>query len=423
MKTTSSIVPVFLAAAVWAQQPAGQTPAPQAPAAEAKPLAAPERVPGGTWVDSEGYGPGRADALANALELAIQQVHGVSISKCATLRARLSVATRGDENRNTDGVLEVGRVAQQLEGFVAKVETPRYAEVKDGWQARVRCLVADYDPKSSDSFVVQLVEVFGGDSGEQTWQVQDLDQETGRTSTTVPAKLCGSELQERLQATNRIKISAAGNGVRVSADSDRTEAAKQGHALVASHRIEVRWRPVTFDLMTTMAYVPGGARNRVLNGATLHVEILMRDLVQQKEMVKAEFDVPVTVEKGTAYSEETRQRLAQSVLAAAYDAVVMKLYFALRPPIVLDLKKTEGDAPKWIVEADIPYDFAAQIADVRPIEFGVDTAVGQVRWKSHASAHLLPGKQQLSRYTASFVLDPGSDPDRIVPGTTRMGIR
>jgi hypothetical protein len=412
MKTTPTILSaLFAVTAAFAQ-----TAEP-----EVKPLAPPQKVAEGTWVESEGHGAGRADALANAIELAIQRVHGTYVAKGSNLRARMSLVKSGDENLKQDGVLEIGRVTQQLEGFIAQMDQPSYGEVKDGWQARVRCLVADYDPKTSARFVVRLQESFAERGEQHVWVLRNLDKETDRPTTSQPAAIGGSDLQARLVNTDRIKISATGPGVKVTADSDPAEAAKKGRALVASHRVEIAWSPVVVDVTTRRSVVPGAPRKQLLDGATMRVEIAVADLVEQTEAVKTTFDVAVPAAAGSENSPENRELLARATLAAAYDEVVQKIYFALRPPRVLAVAKSEGDTPTWTVEADLPFDLAAQLAEIAQPEFGVETSFGEARWKSLGSARLLPGTAQRSKHTATFALGADAVPDRIEPDRTRLG--
>lgn len=406
--TTFLLSSLFTASlALAAAQTPGAPVTPASPAAaETKPVATAK----GTWVTAEGHGPGRQDALAAAIESAVMQVHGVGVAKGSTLKARLAVAKRGDENQATDAVLEVGRVTQQLEGFVLQMEQPTYTKVEDGWQATVRCLVADYDAAAVERFVVQFREVFPDGGTQHTWVLGDARN---------GAALTGSDLATRLTNTQRIVLSAAGRGVAVRADSARAEAAKQGQALVASHAIEVAWSPVVVDVMDRPT-LPGARRKQALVRGAMRGTIQVVDLVGQSKVVDATFEVAIPAAEGTANSEANRDELLRRVLSAANDEVVMKVCFALRPPKVLAVTKGEGEQPA-VIDVDIPFDFADQMARLGGLEFQKETSLGDARTVSLGGALLLPADRQPTKGATRVALGPGVDPSTIEVGVARLG--
>lgn len=392
-------------------------------AAELPPL---EKVANGTWSEARGSGPTRQDALAQAIEGAVMRVNGLRVATGPALRARLGLVKNQDGSvSTTEGTLEVARVVQQLEGFVDQAEVKQEQKGADGlWSVQVRCLVASFDPNRAE-FVVQLA---GAPKGGRDVAYQDLgtclvlnvDEETGTQSRSGPYNIAGTRIGDCLVGTNRVKIGYRGPGVQMDGDSDPRQAAKAGKGLVATHRIDVEWDPVVMRVVKkkVLKSNPGKPRERHLDTAYVTARIAVRNLVEKTEV--ASFELPIVCpadwfrrgEAPLALDQENLLAMAQRVAAFAEVEVAKRVFFALRPPLVLNKKQGEGDRAPWLVEVDLPRHLAAEFDT---FEFGRDGSLGGSGWRPVGRGKLVGGEQ-----TSIFELDADSKPAEIQVGATRL---
>jgi hypothetical protein len=389
-------------------------------------LPALEKAAHGTWSEARGSGPTRHDALGQAIEGAVMRVNGLRVATGPALRARLGlVKTQDGSVTTTEGTLDVARVVQQLEGFVDQVEVKHEQKGPDGqWTVQVRCLVAAYDPKQAE-FVVQLAGApkSGRDVAYQdlgTCLILNIDEESGAQNRSGPHAIPGTRIGDCLVGTNRVKLGYRGPGVRLDGDSDPRQAGKTGKGLVATHRIDIEWDPVVVRVVTRKQSKsrPTSRRAQDLDTAYVTARIAVRNLVEKTELPPFELPIVCPAEwfrrgdVALALDQESLLAMAQRVAAFAEVEVAKRVYFALRPPLVLNKKQGEGDRAPWLVEVDLPRHLAAEFDT---FEFGRDGSLGGSGWRPAGRGKLVGGEQ-----TSIFELDADSKPAEIQVGATRL---
>lgn len=400
----------------------------QEPAVASSSLPPLEPAERGTWSVADGTGPTLHAARANAIEAAVMRVNGVRVATGPAMRSRLGLVKNADASiTTTEGELEVAQVTQQLEGFVDQVEFVQQGKGEDGlWLARVRCLVAGYDPKRADFIILLGGLGAGGRVGAYedlgTWRLQQTDLATGRTEVSGPFAIPGTRIGDCLVNTGRVRIGYAGPGARPDADSDPSEAGKRGKALVATHQVDVSWEPVVLrtSIPKPLASLPGKSRPLQFQGATVTARIRVRNLVEKTE--QPSFEIPILIpapwfaERGQERppaDQDSLQQYAQRAANFAESEVAKAIYFTLQPPVVL--RKWQDGSGAWLVEADLATHIAQEFS---AFELGKYGSLGGAQWRSFGIARLADGVP--AGWTSTFQLEPTADAAAIVSGTTLL---
>jgi hypothetical protein len=409
-RTTRSVLAAALAttAVLAAQEPAAGAPPAPPPAV----LPAPA---GDTW--SEGFaraGTYRA-AIAQALEDAVAKVRGVAIARGPEVRSRLTIVGEhkdGERDGWFDGTAEGERewVQQQVAGFVVTYEVQEKKKADDRqWEVRVRALVAGHD-RFESALVIDLT-----DGEVRKWQL-DRYEEGGvdRPFAQKTGEFQGPRIADYLRSTGAVQIladrSAADRGQPAGASARERD--KAGRQLVASHRVTVEWQPVLVQSVverSNPARPTSGPRPEYLSGGSVAVALRIVDVVHGTELLSERF--AVGAEPGATMPVERIDAYVTALVDRAKAQVAQRLYFALRPPVVL--RKWAGEGGAWFVEAR----FDRRVAVAFPaFAIGLNGSLAAPDWQSLGAATFVGGTST----TCTFRLEGPVDVTRIEVGAAEV---
>jgi hypothetical protein len=367
---------------------------------------------GGTW--SEGYGRATnyRTALANALEDAVAKVKGVGVARGAGVRSRLSVVsdhTDGEHPGWFDGESDEEKewVQQQIEGFVLRYEVTDKSKAEDKqWEIRVKALVASRAGLDA-TIVVDLQ-----DSDLRKWQLERYDEtQPGVLVSRERGEFAGPKIAEYLRKSRVVKVIAKGAGVSVDSGSAAAQREKAGQRLVASHRVVIDWEPIVVQSLIekpNRARPSSRPRPEYLTDGSVQVSLRVVDLVEGTEVLDERFSVSADPDPTM-----TADRIADFVnrlVDKAKAIVAEKVFFALRPPVVLR-KWQDGD--EWFVEARVGKRVAASI----PLfAIGNNGSLASPDWQDLGRAQLTEGTDD----TCTFRLDGVADPSLVEPNVTEV---
>jgi hypothetical protein len=320
-----------------------------AAAQEQPPAASPARD---GWVQGVGSGPSQRAALANALEDAIGRRHGVRIVRGPGIRSRLAVVAKEVEAKDArlpaEAELEHEWVARQLDGVIETYEVTRSERQADGrCDVEVSAKVAAFTP-GKDAFVVDLV-----DDDLRQWRLERFEEgAAGGPFDRLDGAYDAPSIRENLRATQRVKFTAKGSGVKADGDTALRERAKLGQQLVASHRVVVGWQPMQFRSEVerpNRARPTSGPRPQRLVAGSVRVTVKVVDLVEDVDLFDRALNVDLVVPPETPV--ERLDAMAIQLGDQAKAAVAEAIFFALQPPVVT--RKWADEAGAWLVEAAV----------------------------------------------------------------------
>ncbi|MCK5944779.1 MAG: hypothetical protein KAI24_22515 [Planctomycetes bacterium] len=393
MNTTPSLVlTALLAAALPAQEP---EPVAAAPAAN------------GSWTEGFGRAPTYRSALAQALEDAVAKANGVAIARSPSIRSRIAVVAEhrdGEQEGFFDGSSENERewVQHQIRGFVPRYEVQQKQKADDRmWEVTVRAKVAGVDQLGSQ-LVIELV-----DNDLRSWQLERYEEGgPGRAFDRRQGRFQGPKIGEYLRRSGAVEISGSGRGVNVRSGAERAQREKAGHQLVASHRVVVDWQPLVVQSTVekpNKARPTKGPRPEYMSGGAVEVSLRIEDLVRDVVMLEETFAVPA--DNPGAWSADRLDAFVTNLVDKAKAEVAKKIFFTLRPPVVL--RKWAGDGGAWFVEARISRRVAAGFGK---FSVGTDGTLADPDWQELATATLVGG----SASSCTFRLEGVTDASRIV---------
>lgn len=396
MNTTPNLVCTVLLAAALPAAVAAQD-APQAKVAQDRKDA---------WSQGFGRAPSYRSALAQALEDAVAKAKGVEVARGPSIRSRLAVVAEhkdGEKDGYFDGKSENERewVQQQIRGFVRKYDVDKKAKADDRmWEVTVRALVAGLDNLESE-LVIELQ-----DNDLRSWQLERFEEGgPGRAFDRKQGRFQGPKIGEYLRRSGAVKIAAGGKGVTVRSGSARTQGEKAGHQLIASHRVVIDWQPLVVQSLVekpNKARPTNGPRPEYMNGGAVTVALKVEDLVQNVVLLDETFSVPA--DKPGAWSSDRLDAFVTNLVDKAKGEVAKKVFFTLRPPVVM--RKWAGDGGAWFVEARMSKRIAAGF---RKFTVGNNGSLANPDWQDLATATLVGG----SASSCTFRLDNVADPSRI----------
>jgi hypothetical protein len=398
-----AVLPMFVAgvAAVRAQEPA----APSAPAAPT--------VPTEGWTEGFARGTSYRAALAEAIEDAVAKAKGIGVARSGGVRSRLSVVGKPslepkEKEGASDGESQEDRewVQQQIAGFVEAYEVTKKGKVEDGqWEVTVRCKIASLDSRGVQ-FVVELT-----DNDLRKWQLERFE-EGGADAPFARAEgnYEAPTIRDHLRATGVVQIVAKSGGVDAGAGASPQEKEKQGHRLIASHRIEVVWQPMQFQSLVekvNKARPTRGPRPQFLTAGSVRVAVKVVDLVRDVEVVERTqtiaLDLPpaTPVERFDAFVVQ----LADKAKATVAEAV----FFALQPPVVVR-KWPSDDGKEWFVEVAM----SRRVAQgYEAFAVGNQGSLASPDWRSLGAAAFVGGNEGSSTFRLVDVADLASIEPRV----------
>jgi hypothetical protein len=406
MNTTSNLVcSVLLAAAVPAVAAVPAQEAPQAKAAEDARKDA--------WSEGFGRAPSYRSALAQALEDAVAKAKGVEIARGPSIRSRLAVVAEhedGEQRGFFDGEAENERewVQQQIAGFVRSYEVDKKAKADDRmWEVSVRALVAGLDHLASE-LVIELQ-----DNDLRSWQLERFEEGgPGRAFDRRKGRFQGPKIGEYLRRSGAVKVTGSGKGVNVRTGTERTQREKAGHQLIASHRVVIEWQPLVVQSLVekpNKARPTKGPRPEYMSGGAVTVTLKVEDLVHDVVLLDETFSVPA--DKPSQWSADRLDAFVTDLVDKAKGEVAKKVFFTLRPPVVM--RKWAGDGGAWFVEARMSKRVAAGF---RKFTVGNDGSLANPDWQDLATATLVGGSAQ----SCTFRLADVADASRIVADVSQV---
>ncbi|MFY9342062.1 MAG: hypothetical protein WAT39_06220 [Planctomycetota bacterium] len=365
------------------------------------------------WTEGFGRGVSYRAALAAALEDAVGKAKGIAVARAGAVRSRLAVVGNWSEDLKPgwfDGEAEGERewVQQQIAGFVQQYEISKKGKADDGqWEVTVRAKIAAL--ASGGTFVLDL-----DDDDLRKWLLERFeegggDAPFGKAQGTYEAPT----IRENLRATGAVQFVAKSGGVQVGEGAAPQEREKQGHRVVASHRVVVRWQPMRFQSLVeklNKARPTSGPRPQYLTAASVQVALKIVDLVRDVEVLERPLTVALTIPPGTPV--ERLDGMAVQLADQAKAAVAEAVFFALRPPVVA--RKWPGDDGKdWFVEVAL----AKRIAQAYDsFAIGNQGSLASPDWRSIGRAAFVGGTDASS----TFRLVDVADPSLIEPGVTEV---
>lgn len=353
----------------------------------------------------EGFGQAMSyrQALALALEDAVGKANGVTIAKGPSLRSRLAVVVAAPAGRREQwfdgrGDGESAWVQQQVAGFVRSYEVTRRLQGDDGgWQVTVRAEVLD--PDEIDAGLVIRLE----DNDLRSWQLERFEAGgAGRPFDRREGAFQGPRIGAYLARSGVIEIQSDGPGVQVTSRSGGAERAKARHERVASHRVVVDWRPIRLQSTVekrNKARPTNGPRREFLTGGSVDVTVRVEDLVGRTVLLDENF--AVTADEPDAFGVDRRDAFVTALVDKAKAEVARKIFFALRPPVVV--RKWVGDGGAWFVEARISKRVAAGF---ERFVVGNDGSLADPDWQPLGAARLVGGNALTSTFELVDVRDP-----------------
>lgn len=351
--------------------------------------AAPAPVIPTAGVSSVGFGRAASyrEALAFALAEAVAKVKGVQIVRGAPVRDRLIIVERhpdGGRRDWFDGIADGEHewVQQQIAGFVSGYEVEQRRKADDGWEVTVRATVATV-PDALAPIVIDL-----DDRGPGRWRLARFESDATVAFDTQAGDYRGPAVAKSLRSCPGLTIVGGGARVRVAAGSAPAEREKDGHQVVASQRVVVQWG--TLELQSAVekpnvARPTNGPRPEYVLGGTVEVTLRIDDLVRGVSVLDEQFAVPADVPAG--FPADRIEAAVQALADKARAVVAQKVFFALRPPVVL--RKWAGEqAGQWFVEVSMP---RAVAAGFRSFEVGLDGSLASPDWQPIAPATLVGG--------------------------------
>ena len=364
---------------------------------------------------TEGFGraPSYRAALAQALEDAVAKSKGVVVARGPAIRSRLDVISQskdGGQARFFDGEsgLERPWVQQQISGFVQKYEvTSRNQDAERNWEVTLRALVASLD-KLEPALVIELQ---GNDLS--SWQLQRYEEdELGSAFDRRKGRFEGPKIGEYLRRSGAVKVVSQASGVRASEQSEPAQREKLGHELVASHRVIVNWESINVNSVVerpNRARPTSGPRPEYMQGGSVRVALRIENLIERTVLLEETF--AVAGDNPASFSVDRQAAFVTAVADKAKAEVAKKIFFMLRPPIVV--RKWAGDGGKWFVEARISRRLAASF---ETFSIGNNGSLGNPDWQSLGLATLVGG----SAVSYTFQIDGVNDLAGVEPEVSQV---
>lgn len=394
-RPTELVFASLLAVCVAAQRASAQ------PAAELRPA---EMAAQGAWSEGLGRAATYRAALAGALEDAVAKAKGVVLSTEPALQSRLAVVA-GRAGDAGAGVFSgaAGReqdwVKRQVSGFIQTYEVQKAGKADDAaWEVRVRALVAGADAMRTE-LVVELQ-----DSGLEAWQMARFEEGgPGRAFDQRKGRFKGPKIADYLRRSGAVQIAATpGPG----------DVAKRPGALEPSHRVVLEWQPVQVRSLVekpNKARPTKGPRPEYMSAGAVTVSVRVDDLLRGVTVLDEALTVPAA--QPQKWPAERLDGFVTELVDAAKAQVAQKIFFTLRPPVVL--RKWAGDGGDWFVEARVAKRVAASFSE---FVLGVDGSLASPDWQPLATAALVGG----SAASCTFRLKGLADPSRVEVGVSQV---
>ncbi|HEX5053466.1 MAG TPA: hypothetical protein VFZ65_16935 [Planctomycetota bacterium] len=415
--SSTMVLATCAAFALRAQEPV-PAPAPAPTPAPAPPAAAgADARAGDTWSEGFGRATNYRTALANAIEDAVAKVKGIGVARGPAVRSRLSVVSNDKEavqegwfNGESDGEREW--VQQQIAGFVLGYEILHKEKAADGqWEITVKADVAS-NAQMDGAIVIDLQ-----DSDLRKWQLERFaEEDPSRAFAQQSGEFAGPRIADYLRKSRLVKIVAKGAGVSVTDKSAARQKEKAGHQVVASHKVVINWQPIVVHSVVdrpNKARPTSGPRPEYLTGGSVQVSIAIEDLVENTQLLDEVFTVPA--DAAQAQPVDHLDDFINLLVDKAKAVVAEKVYFALKPPVVLRRWKAEDGS--WLIEARVARRVAA---GYQSFAIGNNGSLASPDWQPLGRALLLPITAGGTADTCVFRLEGIDDPDRIEPDVTEV---
>lgn len=385
----------FLAVCVAAQgtpEPAAGSASPAAP------------VTDGKWSEGLGRAATYRAALAEALEDAVAKAKGVWLSTEPSLQSRLAVVAGrevddGKEAFSGSADREHDWVKRQVSGFIRTYEVQKMGKPDDAkWEVRVRALVAGVDAMRTE-LVVELQ-----DNGLGDWQLERFEEGgPGRAFDRRSGRYQGPKISEYLRRSGAVKIAAPRGKGQV--------AARIG-AMEPSHRVRLEWQPVQVRSLVekpNKARPTKGPRPEYMSAGAVTVSVRVDDLLRGVTVLDEALTVPAA--QPQKWSAERLDGFVTELVDRAKAQVAQKIFFTLRPPVVL--RKWAGDGGEWFAEVRVAKRIAAGFSE---FALGVEGSLASPDWQPLATAELVGG----SAASCTFRLKNLADPSRVEVGVSQV---
>lgn len=409
--TIGCLVALSLPVAAMAQDPPATAPAQQGPGVQQ----GPGTQQGGTWSEGFGRATSYRAALAAALEDAVGKAKGISVARGAGVRSRLSVVadqkdgvTEGFLNGDSEADGEREWVQQQIAGFVLRYDITKKVKAEDRqWEVTVKALIASTE-SLDDTIVVDLE-----DNDLRKWQLTRFEEDRGgEEGAKQGGEFAGPKVGEYLRKSRLVKIAAKGSGVQVGSGAAVKEREKAGHQLVPSHKVTIAWDRLEVQSQIdkpNRARPSSGPRPEYLVSGSVQVALRVEDLVENVVLLDETFAVTAD---GSAPVAQT-DGYVTALVDKAKAMVAEKVFFALKPPVVVRKWQADGDAGPWLVEVRMARRVAATYQE---FALGNNGSLASPDWQPLGRAVLVDGTDQ----SCTFRLEDVAEPARVEPNVTEV---
>jgi len=364
---------------------------------ERAPAAALPEVRADAWSHGVGRGPSYRAALARAIEDAVARSRGADAVQDPSIQSRLAVIASHEAGSQSgwfdgEGDLERAWVQRQIAGFVRDhVVNERSKPEERLWQVNVRALVAGAG-RAKAQLVIELA-----DNDLRIWQLERYEEGgPGRAFDQRKGRFEGPQIGDYLRRSGAVKI------VDVAARAQP----------VASHRVVIRWQPLVVKSQVAKpnkARPTRRARPEFMSSGAVEVAVKVEDLSNDEVLLDERFAVPA--DRPGDWSADRLDAFITNLVDKAKAEVAKKVFFTLRPPVVL--RKWAGGGGAWLVEARISKRVAAAF---RKFTVGNRGSLATPDWQDLAAATFVGGSSD----TCTFRLEATVDPSRIEIGASEV---
>ena len=357
-----------------------------------------------SWSEGLGRAATYRAALAGALEDAVAKAKGVWLSTEPALRSRLAVVAgrEGGEGRAAfSGSVdrEHDWVKRQVSGFVQTYEVQNMGKPDDGpWEVRVRALVPGTDAMRTE-LVVDLQ-----DNGIRAWQMERFEEGgPGRAFDRRSGRFEGPKIADYLRRSGAVEIAAPRPGGKL---------VERPGAVEPSHRVVLDWQSVQVRSLLekpNRARPTKGPRPEFMSAGAVEVSVRVDDLLRGVTVLDEA--LTVTAAQPQKWPAERLDGFVTELVDVAKAQVAQKIFFTLRPPVVL--RKWAGDGGDWFVEARVAKRVTASFSE---FVLGVEGSLASPDWQSLATAQLVGG----SAASCTFRLKGLADPSRVEVGVSQV---
>lgn len=233
------------------------------------------------------------------------------------------------------------------------------------------------------------------DNGLSQWQLQrhagpgtgGPEQRKGRFE--------GPEIATYLRQGADVQILTAGKA--------EAAGAPNGRRLTASHRVTIEWQPMSLVSVVApqnLARPTLGRRPAYLRDASVEVRLRIEDVAQRTELLNESFSI--AADRGN-HDEDQLAAFVITLADKAQAEVAMRIYFALRPPVVM--RKWTDKQGQWRVEARIA---RRVVAGFPAFQVGNQGTLSSPDWQKLATATLLDGNKMSCTFALKGTFEANS---------------